>query len=392
MTDNFNPQEVMKAVDALSTAVKEGNEATIKKATDFLAVQDAKNQKITTDLIKSNEAIENLENTVKSLEAELKAPNISGDSKSQKEQAIKSMNNFFIKGSSGLDDLDKKFLNSYNGPNGALLINPEPIRDILSEITEVSPMLQISNIIRSKAKMIPIGVRKTIAQTAKGTEGLGVNDSNSTYGVENITAHRRSGRTIASIEELMYNSFGLDSRIRSDLIEDATDKISADFINGTGSGESEGILQDSRITFTNSGNASLITADSLFLMQTVKKGYNRVFSLNTNTLNAIRILKGTSNDHYYAQLFQAGEGGLPNRIAGFPYVIDENLPDIGAGAFPVLFGDFKKGYTVLQNDEIVFNRIEQESNGGALVSFNMHIFTGGKVVMPEAITKLKISV
>ena len=65
MTDNFNPQEVMKAVDALSTAVKEGNEATIKKATDFLAVQDAKNQKITTDLIKSNEAIENLENSIR---------------------------------------------------------------------------------------------------------------------------------------------------------------------------------------------------------------------------------------------------------------------------------------------------------------------------------------
>ena len=39
-------------------------------------------------------------------------------------------------------------------------------------------------------------------------------------------------------------------------------------------------------------------------------------------------------------------GPASNQIAGFPYAIMEDMPDIAAGAFAIAFGDFQRGYEI----------------------------------------------
>jgi HK97 family phage major capsid protein len=191
---------------------------------------------------------------------------------------------------------------------------------------------------------------------------------------------------------LRFAAFNIESEIRSDLVEDLAQQEGADYINGNGINKAEGILTNANIGEYNSGAAGALTSDSLMEIQgELKTGYNPSFMFNRKTLHQhIRVLKGTSNDHY---LFQpALNGGVPNTVAGVPYVLANDMPDVAANAFPILFGDFSKGYAILDNTQMEIKRDDSSDIKNGIVNFYLFKFTGGKVILPEAIKKLKIAV
>jgi HK97 family phage major capsid protein len=130
-----------------------------------------------------------------------------------------------------------------------------------------------------------------------------------------------------------------------------------------------------------------LTPDSLFDVQ--KKGIrNGYFVMNTSTLNAIRKFKSTTNEY----LFQAGIGGVaPSMIAGKPYILAEDMPDIASNAFPVAYGDFRTGYYIVDNVNLTFL---EDKMSQAIDGLNRYIAikrVGGKVVQSEVLKKIKIS-
>ena len=44
--------------------------------------------------------------------------------------------------------------------------------------------------------------------------------------------------------------------------------------------------------------------------------------------------------------------GQPSLLCGYRVVIAEDMPDIGANAFPVAFGNFRRGYVVADSMDI----------------------------------------
>jgi len=83
--------------------------------------------------------------------------------------------------------------------------------------------------------------------------------------------------------------------------------------------------------------------------------------------------------------------GVPNTILGYPYVEATDMPNVGANAFPVAFGDFSKAYMIVDRVALAVLRdpFTQATTGN--VRYIARRRVGGQVVLPEAIVKQKVS-
>lgn len=112
--------------------------------------------------------------------------------------------------------------------------------------------------------------------------------------------------------------------------------------NGDGSSKPQGILTgatDSGVTV--SAPAVIDPDDLISLVHSVDPAYRRSpmskFQFNDSTLAVLRKLKD-GQDNY---LWQMGDvrTGEPNQLLGHSYMINSAMPDIGASATPILYGD-----------------------------------------------------
>jgi len=134
---------------------------------------------------------------------------------------------------------------------------------------------------------------------------------------------------------------------------------------GTGSSQHNGVVPASYLG--EAAAATSITRDDLVnLLHSVDPSYrtNGHFMFNDDTLLAIKKLEIGTNDS--RPLWQPGMAfGEPDRIEGKPYVINQDMADIGANAKSVLFGDFKlftirmvKGYSIFRFQEKYMNSMQ----------------------------------
>jgi HK97 family phage major capsid protein len=190
--------------------------------------------------------------------------------------------------------------------------------------------------------------------------------------------------------EMMDDSvFDMRSQISSDVSEDFAKLEGAAFINGDGVNKPEGLLTNSDVGEYASGSASAITADSLFGIQgEVKEGYDMEWMFNRRTLHQhIRTLKDGNGDY----LLSMGLGDLPNTVAGAPYVIANDMPDVSAGTYPILIGDYSKAYYIVDNRSLTTLEDPYTQGVEGMRRFIFQKRTGGQVVLAEAIKKLKIA-
>ncbi len=133
------------------------------------------------------------------------------------------------------------------------------------------------------------------------------------------------------------------------------------FITGDGVGKPHGIIDESKMIananwvygktgFVTSGHATLLnSADRLIdLQHALKPLYraNGVWLMNDNTLAIIRKIKdGLGNYIWMPGLME----NSPDMLLGRPVAIDENMPDIGANAYPIAFGDWQRAFTIVDH-------------------------------------------
>jgi HK97 family phage major capsid protein len=87
----------------------------------------------------------------------------------------------------------------------------------------------------------------------------------------------------------------------------------------------------------------------------LKSGYTpgATFVMNRNTLFAISILKDLNGNYLWQPSNQVDE---PSVLLGYPTEQDDNFPDIGANTFPVAFGNFLRGYLIVDRAGITVLR------------------------------------
>ena len=175
-----------------------------------------------------------------------------------------------------------------------------------------------------------------------------------------------------------------------DVAEDFAQIEGAAFISGNGVKKPFGFLNDADIEVVNTGVADNITADSLIdITGTIKDGYNAVYTMNRKTLADIRQLKDGSGAYLWASGLAAG---MPNTINGERYVSMIDMPDIASNALAVSYGDFRRGYYIVDRVGMTMIRDEVTLATSGKVKFVFNRRVGGKTVLPEAIKILKCAV
>lgn len=169
----------------------------------------------------------------------------------------------------------------------------------------------------------------------------------------------------------------------------------AAFIAGNGTTMPKGILANPRqpaetATFGNVGVISTginggfnpdAPADVLMdLVHSVNAKYRRnsAFLMNRTTLSAVRRLKDEDGNY----LWQAKLGQtLETNLLGFPVYECEDMPDIATGAAAIAFGDFRRGYLIVDRQSVQLLRDPYSAKpyvmfyatkrvGGGIMDFN----------------------
>jgi len=242
------------------------------------------------------------------------------------------------------------------------------------------------------AKTTILPLRSNLVSVGWVGEGDQDSLSNSQYGQPLLTLKKIQVTVPVTHEELIDSGVSIVDQISSDVAEAFAQKEGEGYVNGTASPtQPQGFMNPGAITQeTNSGNATQLTWQSMSeVTGKIKTGYRPIYGFNRFTrANLLQMVDGVGRP-----LWQAGNiaAGIPNTINGYSYIELPNMADIGAGNYPVVFGDFAKGYVIGDGIEMRVIRDDYTSKREGKVEFTFYRRTTGLVRLAEAFAKIKIS-
>lgn len=331
-----------------------------------------------------------------------------GDGQSQEAAEHKQAFDKFVRtgNDSGLSDLEAKAMNISNDPNGGFFVPHETEMGIDRVASVVSAVRSVCDVKTIGAKSIKMRV-KTSGSGARwvGEGEAGGESSTPTYAVVEINAEELEA------EPWIYNSTleDADVDLESEVTEEAgiafgeTEGLGA--ISGNGVKKMRGFLAYEavpnaswvwgKLGYIASGDAAGFAASNpadklITLIHSLKATYRNgaVLLMNDTTLGLIRQIKDGSGNYYLFNPDATGKfGGF---ILGVPVVIDDNMPDVAANSFPIAYGNFKRGYRIVDRKGISLIRDSITEKG--TVKFNFRKRVGGGIRHFEAIKLFKIAV
>jgi HK97 family phage major capsid protein len=267
----------------------------------------------------------------------------------------------------GLRQLETKALSVGSNPDGGYLVPPEIEQVIGSRLTAISPIRSIAG-----QRTISGNVYKKPFMTSGPTVGwVGETDARPQTGTPTLDElsfpamelYAMPAATAALLEDSAVN---IDQWIAGEVELVFAQQEGAAFVNGDGSNKPKGFLSYTTVAnaswswgnvgYIASGAAGAFPASNpsdvlIDLVYTVKAGYrqNGVFVMNRKTQSAIRKFKDSTGNYLWQPPAQAG--GRASLLT-FPVVEAEDMPDIAANSLAIAFGDFGRGYLVVDRQGV----------------------------------------
>ena len=287
-----------------------------------------------------------------------------------------------------------KYLRTDSNIEGGFLCPPDYEQELIKFVTLVSPVRALARVSTTSRKSLIIPVRKSLP--SGGYEGEAEQDelSNSNYDMVQLTPYRLSN-TVQYTREVMLDSvFNIESELQQDQAEAFAQIEGAKFVNGTGIKQPLGFLKetgDGGKLAVSTLSAALTGDDLIDVTAEVEDTYyNPIFMFNRKTLTAIRKLKD-SEDRY---LFEYGNlaAGVPDRVAGYKYVIVPDMPDLAtASSVPVVFGDMARGYRIVDLEGLFVIRDPYSLKRKGMIEITFTKFNTGQQVNAEALHGIKMA-
>ena len=313
--------------------------------------------------------------------------------------------NAFFRRGAGEQDLKalavKAQLTRQSDPDGGYVVSPEVEQAIDRILGTSSAMRQLAT------------VRPTGASTYK--KRVGVGGAKSGWVGENEQRQETGTPQLAMLEFPAMTLYA-EPEATEEMLEDAdfdiaawlSDEVEIEFaeqeglahITGNGDKKPRGLLsydtvEDGawgwgKLGYKISGAAADLTSmDPLIDLTTaLKQGFrpNASWLMNRFTEGKIRKLKDGQGRYQWEPSTQVGK---PATLLGYPVYTDDNMPDVGAGAFPIAYGDFRRGYLILDRRGIRVLRNPYKVSG--FVTFYTTKRTGGGVQNFQAMKLLKVA-
>jgi HK97 family phage major capsid protein len=262
----------------------------------------------------------------------------------------------------GLKRLEEKALSAGSGPDGGYLVPDTVEREVLRRLSALSPIRAVASV-----RVISGGLYKRAFSTAGAASG---------WVGEGAARPQTASPALAELAYPAMELYAMPAATQT-LLDDAVvdvdqwiadevetafaEQEGAAFVTGDGVNKPKGFLAADLVddaawewgklgtlsTGVSGGFPATAPADVLIsLVYALKSGYrqNGVFVMNRKVQSALRRLKDGNGGYLWAA--PAG-AGLPATLMGFPVAEAEDMPDIAPGAHAIAFGDFRRGYLVV---------------------------------------------
>ena len=262
----------------------------------------------------------------------------------------------------GLKQLEAKALSAGSGPDGGYLAPSTVEGEILRRLANASPIRSLATV-----RTISSGTYKKAFSTTGPASGW----------VAETAAHPQTGSPAlaelsfpamelyampAATQTLLDDAIvNIDQWIAEEVESAFAEQEGAAFVNGDGTDKPKGFLAYptvadaswswGNIGVLNTGVAGAFAASNpsdvlVDLVYALKAGYrqNASFVMNRKTQAAIRKFKDANGQYLWQPPASAG---APATLLGFPLVEAEDMPNIANNAVSIAFGDFRRGYLVV---------------------------------------------
>ncbi len=283
--------------------------------------------------------------------------------------------------------------------DGGYSVIPQLDKEVMKRLTDDSVMRQICNVVR-----LPVGAKeykKLVsaggAVVAHGDEGQARNATNApklhevSIALNPIYAYPKTTQEI-----LDFSSIDILGWLTDEISESFTETEEADLTSGDGSKKAKGLLQYTRSTTADKtrtfgelqkmevASADKITADTLIdLFYTLHSKYrkNAVWVMSSTIAAALQKLKNKNGDFIWRDGLTVD---APSTLLGRPVYFLETMPASGANKAVIAFGDFKRGYFIVDHETGVRTRPDNLTEPGF---YKVHTdkYLGGGVVDSNAI-------
>ena len=329
-----------------------------------------------------------------------------GETKAQPDRATRerkaSFDRYMRKGDGGAFEM--KAMSAGSNGDGGYVVPLEIAQTIDRVLAKASP-------IRALATVQQIGgnvYRKPVTTVEAASGWVGETDSRTQTGTPTIAALDFPAMELyampAATQTLLDDAqVDIEQWLANEVQIVFAEQEGAAFINGDGSAKPTGFLNYTtaadaswawgKIGYIASGAdgafASSDPSDALInLAYAPKQGYraNGTWVMNRKTEAAIRKFKD-GDDNY---IWQPGTAiGQPASLLGYPVAEAEDMPDIASNAYSIAFGDFARGYLIV--DRVGINVLRDPFSAKPYVLFYTTKRVGGGVQNFEAIKLMKFA-
>lgn len=305
----------------------------------------------------------------------------------------------------GLMDAQQKAMNSLSDPDGGYLVDSEMDAAIDRFAPVVSSMFRLARVVTIGGPSWEKLVKTSgMAMRRVGQGQTGGETTEPKYAKIQIPVYE------AEVEPWVYNAMLEDSVIdlEADLAFEAgvafAEGAGAEFVSGDGVEKSRGITSYTNIAnasyawgkigYIASGKsgafASVAPSDKLIDLQHALKSQYRpgaVWLMSDATLATVRQMKDASGQYYLWQ--PDNTAGFGGRLLGSPVEIDDNMAAVAANSFSLAYGNFQRGYAIVNRAGTSLIRDNITAKG--TTKFNFRRRFGGGVTNFEAIKLMKFA-
>ncbi|HEX7777190.1 MAG TPA: phage major capsid protein [Parvibaculum sp.] len=399
-------REVRDALDEFLGAFesfKEANDERLDEIEKKLVADPVTEDKVE----RINRALDRQKKTVDELALAMARPEISGEARTKLDPARREHKRAFDlyvrKGEAHeLRTLEAKALSAQSDPDGGYLVPVETERMIDRIVSEASPIRAIAGIrqISGASYKKPFTTQGAAAgwvgETEARTETAAPQLSELEFPAMELYAMPAATSTL--LDDAAIN---IDQWLAEEVQTAFAEQEGAAFVNGDGIRRPRGFLSYTKVANASwswgklgylvtgnagafpSANASDILID---LIYSVKAGYrgNARFVMNRATQSVIRKFKDAEGNY----LWQPGlAAGAPPTLLNYPVTESEDMPSIASDATALAFGDFKRGYLIV--DRIGVRVLRDPYSSKPYVLFYTTKRVGGGVQNFEALKLLK---
>jgi HK97 family phage major capsid protein len=406
-----NPAQVLGDLQRAFEAFKQANDERIQSLTKGLAdvVQNEKVDRINADITGIKDHLDEIgrrmaANVVNGASA---TAELTPELRAARRSHASAFKNYFRRGEGEqmLRDLEVKAAMSVGSqPDGGYLAPVEMETTIDRVLATVSVMRNLATVrtIGAQAYRKPVNVGGTtsgwVGETETRAETNTPTISLLDFPAMEIYAEPRS--TQQALDDIAMN---IEQWLADEVAVEFAEEEGTAFISGNGVNRPRGVQGYTfvanasyawgQIGYVASGAAGAFPASNpadtlLDLYGALRQGYrqNATFLMNRTVETAVRKFKDGNGQYLWTPGLQPG---TPSNLLGYPIAIDDNMPDIAANTHSIMFGDFRRGYLIV--DRVGIRVLRDAYTTKPFVKFYTTKRVGGGVQNFEAIKSLRFA-